>query len=80
MSKADEIFDELWKTSMLLRKYYDIDKVKPWAVYIYDKDDSKNTDNGLFDIYKDEIVFYTNNHTIIEEAKPIIKKIQEVLD
>ena len=77
---ADDKFEKLWETSMLLEKYYDIDKVKPWVVYVYDKDDSKNKDWGLFDIYKNEIIFYTDNHTIIEEAKPIIKMIQELLE
>ena len=77
---ADDKFEKLWKTVQPLRKYYDIDKVKMWVVYVYDKDNSKNKDWGLFDIYKNEIVFYTDNHTIIEEAKPIIKKIQELLE
>ena len=30
--------------------------------------------------YKNKIVFYTDEHTIIEEAKPTIKKIQELLE
>lgn len=77
---TDDKFEKLWETSMLLEKYYDIDKVKSWGVYVYDKDDSKNKDWGLFDIYKNKIVFYTDDHTIIEEAKPIIKKIQELLE
>lgn len=77
---TNDKFEKLWKTSMLLEKYYDIDKVKPFAVYVYDKDDSKNSDVGIFDIYKNEIVFYTDDHTIIEDAKPIIKGIQKLLE
>ena len=77
---SDDKFEKLWEKSMLLERYYDTDKVNSYAVYVYDKDDSKNKDWGLFDIYKNKIVFYTDEHTIIEEAKPTIKKIQELLE
>ncbi len=77
---SEDKFEKLWETVQPLRKYYYIDKVKSWVVYVYDKDDSKNKDWGLFDIYKNKIVFYTDNHTIIEKAKPIIKKIQKYLE
>ena len=77
---SDDKFEKLWEKSMLLERYYDIDKVNSYAVYVYDKDDSKNKDWGLFDIYKNKIVFYTYEHTIIEEAKQTIKKIQELLE
>lgn len=65
-----------------LRQYYDIDKIKPYSVYVWTKDTNESNDwdgENLFDIQANEIVFYVKDHKIIEEAKPIIKNIQEHL-
>jgi hypothetical protein len=65
-----------------IRPYYDIGKIKPYSVYIWTKD-NPNADNeddtygrNVFDICEDELIFYVENHVVIEGAKPIIEKIQ----
>jgi hypothetical protein len=65
-------------------KNYDIDKIKPYSVYIWTKD--RIGDDGLiiygdnvFDIMKDEIVFFDKNHVIPDEVMPIIRNIQSKL-
>ena len=73
--KYYELYEELVEISKEILRYYDIDKIKPFAVYIWTKpydDDGEN----VFDIYDDEIVFYNKEHKIIEEALPIINSIQ----
>ena len=75
----DKEFKDLWKATRALLKYYDIDKVKPWVVYVWSKEDDIEKTENLFDIYKEEIVFYTKNHYIEPEALNIILKIQEKL-
>ena len=76
---SDKEFKDLWKATRDLLKYYDIDKVKPWVVYVWSKEDDIEKTENLFDIYKEEIVFYTKNHYIEPEALNIILKIQEKL-
>ena len=68
-----------------IRPYYDVDKIKSYSVYIWTKD-NPNADNeddmygqNVFDICGDELIFYIKDHVIIEEAKPIIEKIQAKL-
>lgn len=56
--------------------YYDIDKVKPYSVYIWSKEELDDFGENLFDIEADKIVFYNQQHRIIEEAMPVIQKIQ----
>lgn len=73
MNKFDFLYNELVQISKDILPYYDIDKIKSYSVYIWTKGkDGKN----VFDIDKDEIIFYVKGHKIIEEAKPIIEKIQ----
>lgn len=62
-----------------LYPYYDIDKIKDYGVYVWNKADNLDDQDNIFDIMGDEIVFYTDDHTIIEEAKPIIKDIQNFI-
>lgn len=69
-------YEKLIKAVDELRPYYDIDKIKPYGVYVWMKTDYQN---NVFDIYKNEIYFYNRNHKIPEEALPIIRKIQELL-
>lgn len=74
-----EEYEKLREVSKEITQWYDIDKVKPYSVYIWTN--GENSDN-VFDIDADEIVYYDyegNRHTIIEEAKPTIKKIQKQL-
>lgn len=79
MKSFDELYSELCELSKELHPYYDIDKIKPYSVYVWTKD-IKNEDNStnVFDIIADEIVFY-EEHEIIEVSKPIIAKIQAKL-
>lgn len=72
--KFVSLYKELVQIADEIRPYYDIDKVKWYSVYIWTKGDDWG--ENVFDIQKDEIVFYVKDHVIIEEAKPIIKKIQ----
>ena len=80
----DEFYIELHKAVDEIRPYYDVDKIKPYSVYIWTKDEVG--DDGLmiygdnvFDITKDEIVFYNKDHVIPEEVMPIIRNIQSKL-
>lgn len=75
-------YKELVQIANEIRQYYDIDKVKWHSVYIWTKESEVDDDDwgeNVFDIQKNEIVFYVKDHVIIEEAKPIIKKIQAKL-
>jgi len=76
MSKFDELYNELEEVTKELLLYYDVDKVKPYSVYIWTKGEYGE---NVFDIEADEIVFYVKDYVIIEETKPIIEKIQSVL-
>lgn len=58
-----------------LRPYYSIDKIKPYSVYVWDK----NGEQNLFDINKSNICFYVKDYIIPEEVQPIISEIQFVL-
>lgn len=77
-----ELYDELVEICKELYTYYDIDKIKPYSVYIWDKEPDNAPDDyygeNLFDILSDKIQFYSGNNAscIIEESKPIIAKIQ----
>ena len=75
----DKYYNSLVETVKPLRKYYDIDKVKTYAVYVWNKANDLNEQENVFDIYSNEIVMWNEEHEIIEEAKPIIKKIQDKL-
>lgn len=72
MNKVTNLYGELIQTSKEILEYYDIDKIKPYTVYVWTKGD---TGKNVFDILEDKIVFY-EEHNIIEKAKPTIKKIQ----
>jgi hypothetical protein len=72
----DWYYRELNKKVDKLRAYYDIDKVKRYSVYVWNKADTLEEQDNIFDIQANEIIFYTDDHTIIEEAKPIIEDIQ----
>lgn len=70
------LYEELIQISHKIEPYYDVDKVKTWSVFIWTKgDDGEN----VFDIMPNEIVFYVQDHKIIEEALPIIEEIQAKL-
>lgn len=74
----DTLYEELVEVAHKIDPYYDIDKIKPYSVYIWTKSNGWGGDN-VFDIEADKIVFYVEDYNIIEEAKPIIEKIQAKL-
>lgn len=76
--KYYKLYDELVKVANEILPYYDIDKIKPYSVYIWTKYEEVGEDNdtNVFDIMEDEIRFYDKQHIIKDEAKPIIEKIQ----
>jgi hypothetical protein len=80
-----ELYGELSCIAGEIKPYYDIDKVKSYSVYVWTKG-NPNADNeddkygrNVFDICEDELIFYVEDHVVIEEAKPIIEKIQAKL-
>ena len=79
-NKSTQLYNELVALTDELRPYYDIDKVKSYSVYVWTKDGgSSDSGENVFDIQANEILFYNKNHTIIEEAAPLIEKIQNKL-
>lgn len=76
--------EEYWKSLHAavdkLRPYYDIDKVKHNSVCVWTKesDDTVYTEN-VFDITKNDIIFYNKKHVIPDGAMPIIREIQTIL-
>lgn len=70
-------YNKLYEISQKLRPYYGIDKVKPWAVFVY----SKETDEDVFDIVVNRLIFYNGykEKDINKEVLPIIKEIQNQL-
>lgn len=70
----NKLYDELKEISEEIKEWYDIDKIKDHAVYIWTKDEESG--ENVFDINSHEIVMFNEDHIIIEEAKPIINKIQ----
>lgn len=78
------MYDELWALSHELTPWFDIDKVKPYSVYVWTKE-GRDPDcpfgENVFDIFEDRLHFYqcTKQWELPNEAIPIIKKIQEKL-
>lgn len=78
-----ELYHELKELTDKLEPWYVIDKIKWYSVYVWTKDNPDNEEypfgENSFDIWADEIVFYTEDHVIPDEAIPIIQEIQEKL-
>lgn len=74
-------YNKLWDISQKLRPYYDIDKVKSWAVFVCSKADEGFFGEDVFDILPNEIIFYNNYkyEDISKEVLPIISEIQNQL-
>lgn len=70
-----EALDKLFKIAHEIEPWYDIDKVKDYAVYIWTKGEYGE---NVFDILADKLIFYTQ-HEVIPEAVPTILRIQEQL-
>lgn len=72
----DSAYNALVQAVDEIRPYYDVNKIKTWAVYIWTKETDEDTGENVFDIQEDEIVFYNKEHIIPDEVIPIIKNIQ----
>jgi hypothetical protein len=80
MKDADKfykLYDELVEVAHKIDPYYDIDKIKPYSVYIWTKSDFCG--ENVFDIEADKIVYYVQDHVIPIDVMPIIKEIQAKL-
>lgn len=75
----EKYYNDLWNLVEPLREYYDIDKVKTYAVYVWNKADRIEDQENVFDIHSREIIMWNEEHEIIEEAIPIIEEIQDKL-
>lgn len=73
MKDFNILYKELVQITKQLEPYYDVDKIKPYAIYIWTKGEYGE---NVFDILTDRVGFYVKEHKIIEEAKPIITEIQ----
>ena len=84
MSKDYNNYVDRWYKRMRelvkqLYPWYNIDKIKPWGVYVWTKDSSEDELDGenVFDIYANEVAMYNEEHVIPAEAWPHIKHIQD---
>lgn len=75
-NEFNRLYEELVEVANKIRPYYDIDKIKPYSVYIWTKSEYNDFGENVFDIESDGIEFYDKEHKIIEDALPIIKEIQ----
>lgn len=74
----DLLYKELCESVIELKPYYDIDKIKPYSVYVWSKTDSaEDWGVNLFDICEDKIIYYVDRYTIPDEVVPIIEKVQQ---
>lgn len=77
-----EYYDRLVKLVEPLNRWFIIDKIKPWAVFVYNKADLDETFN-VFDIEDTGLIFYResefNECDIPVGAFPVIYKIKEHL-
>lgn len=79
MDIFNQKYNELFEISKELLPYYEVDKIKPYSVYVWSKEECDDLGENLFDIESNKIVFYNNQHKIIEESLPIIARIQDKL-
>lgn len=71
-----EEYKELLELTSKLERWYSINRVAWYVIYVYSKDDPEI---NLFDIWADEIVMFDNDHVIPGKAAFIIQEIQEKL-
>lgn len=78
----DEYYDKLVELVQPLYRWYDIDKVKTYSVFVYTKEETNESWN-VFDINYDGLCFYDekwyNECDIPVGAFPVIRAIQEHL-
>lgn len=71
-----EEYQELLDLTTKLERWYVINKVTWYVVYVHDIDDPEM---NLFDIWADEIVVFNEKHDIPAKAMKVILEIQEKL-
>ena len=79
-SRLDTLYVELCAISRELNEWYSVDKVKTFGVYVWTKLENEDDDYNVFDIYVDDVEMYDDEHRILEEAEPIINRIQAKLE
>lgn len=77
ITDSEDWMDIVLKITDLLSPYYDVDKVKTYSVYIYDK--SSNWEKNIFDITDCGIAWYTSEQPFVEGSEPIIRGIESFL-
>ena len=81
-SKYSQLCDELKEIAGELKCYYIVNNVKPYAVYVYATASQKSNwpwGDDLFDILPEKIIYHDEEHKILDEAFPIVQKIQAKL-
>ena len=74
------LLDELWTVSHEENPWFDVDKVKDYAVYIWTKPGNEPySDRNVFDVGADEIWYYVDRYVIPKDAWPYIHRIQAKL-
>lgn len=74
---VDRWYEHMRELVKKLYHWYDIDKIKPWGVYVWTKDSKGKFDGeNVFDIYANEVAIYNEAHKIPDEVWPIIREIQ----
>lgn len=71
-----EEYQDLLELTNKLERWYVINKVTWYVVYVHDIDDPEV---NLFDIWTDEIVMFDNDHIIPSKATKVIREIQDKL-
>lgn len=72
--EQDKLYEELEELCEKLKQFYDIDKIKPYAVYVWGK--HQDEDKNLFDITANEIEWYAEEKPFIKGSERIISDIQ----
>ena len=72
-----DVYDDLVRTASKIRSFYDVNNIRWDSVYLGLK--TNWWPRNILCITADDVIFYDDNHTIIEESKPIIREIQSKL-
>lgn len=75
MNDFNDLYVELEQICKELSIYYDVDKIKPYSVYVFEKGGEVN----IFDIQANGIVYYESDVVIIKRSLDIIERIQSKL-
>ena len=77
LSKVKARQSKLLEAVEAIKPYYDVDKIRPYRVYVWTKGD---LGENVFDIEVDSIYRYNPDHKIPKEVMPIIANIQKHLE